>query len=156
VNEHQRTWGLSCAVLVGTRPGGYKQTEGAALSGTAAPASEGEVAAVLAALAGVRRGDAVAAVGAGRLTRACLAAGCGEPLLDEVSAADATARVVVVERAYDVAGALRLLAPGGRLVGVAADRGAAARAAGQAGLELRHVEPLGAGVAWSGVRPLAP
>jgi hypothetical protein len=153
VNEHQRTYGLSCAVLVGTRPGGYKQTEGELLTGTAA---EGETAAVLAALAGVRRGDAVAAVGCGRITRACLAAGCGLPLLDEASAPDAAARVVVVERAVDVRGALRLLAPGGRLVGVAADRSAAARVAASAGLELRHVEPLSAGVAWSAARALAP
>ncbi|MCA1710555.1 MAG: hypothetical protein LC789_02505 [Actinobacteria bacterium] len=64
--------------------------------------------------------------------------------------------MVVVERAYEVAGALRLLAPGGRLVAVAADAGAAARLAAGAGLELRHVEALSVGVAWSALRPLAP
>ena len=120
------------------------------LTGTA---TEGEQAAVLSALAGVRKGDAVAAISCGRVTEACLAAGCGLPLLDVAAAADASARVVVVGKAFDVPGALRLLAPGGRLVSVAADKGAAERVAAGAGLSLRHVERLGAQVAWSAVRP---
>ena len=124
----------------------------AVLTGTA---SEGEQAAVLSALAGVRKGDAVAAIGCGRITEASLAAGCGLPLVDTATAADATAKVVVVGKAFEVAGAIRLLAPGGRLVAVAADPGAAARVAVGAGLELRHVERLGLQVAWSAVRPAA-
>lgn len=131
---------------------GCKQTEVGKLTGTAAP---GEVAAVLSALAGVRRGDAVAALGAGRITKACLSAGAGLPLLD-ADAPAASARVVVVEDAAEIEGALRLLAPGGRLVAVAADRGMAQRAARSLGLELRHVEALGAQVAWSALRPLGP
>jgi hypothetical protein len=119
-------------------------------------ATEGEQAAVLSALAGVREGDPVAAIGCGRITEASLAAGCGRPLVDAAAAADASAKVVVVGKAYDVPGALRLLAPGGRLVAVAADKGAAERVAGGAGLSLRHVERLGAQVAWSAVRPVGP
>lgn len=119
-------------------------------------ASEGEVAAVLSALAGVRKGDAVAAVGAGRITKACLSAGAGQSLLDDGIAPDASARVVVVEKAHDVQTALRLLAPGGRLVAVAANQGMAQRVAASLGLELRHVEALGSGVAWAAVRPLGP
>lgn len=109
---------------------------------------------MLSALAGVRKGDAVAAVGCGRITEASLAAGCGQPLLDP-AAADGSAKVVVVGKAFEVTGAIRLLAPGGRLVAVAADPGAAARVAVGTGLELRHVERLGGQVAWSAVRPAA-
>jgi hypothetical protein len=119
-------------------------------------ATEGEQAAVLSALAGVRKGDPVAAIGCGRITTASLAAGCGLPLVDVVAAADGSAKVVVVGKAYDVPGAIRLLAPGGRLVAIAADRGAAERVARGAGLVLRHVERLGAQVAWSAVRPAGP
>ena len=136
-------------------PGGCKQTEVRDLSGTNGSPSPQEVAAVLSALAGMRKGDAVAAVAAGRVTRACLAAGAGTALLAE-DAADGSARVVVVERASDVQGAVRLLAPGGRLVAVAADAGAAERVAASLGLSLRHVEALGGGVAWSAVRPIEP
>jgi hypothetical protein len=139
--------------MVGTRPRGWSQTKGTNLTGTA---SEGELAAVLSALAGVRRGDRVAVVACGRITEASLAAGCGQPLLDATAAPDASARVVVVGKAFEVTGVLRLLAPGGRLVAVAADRGAATRVASSAGLDLRHVEPLGGQVAWSAVRPAAP
>jgi hypothetical protein len=133
-------------------PGASWQTKEAFLTGTA---TEGEQAAVLSALAGVRKGDAVAAVGCGRITEASLAAGCGQPLVDAAGAPDAAAKVVVVGKAFDVPGALRLLAPGGRLVAIAADRGAAERVAAGAGLSLRHVERLGAQVAWSAVRPVA-
>jgi hypothetical protein len=119
-----------------------------------APApSAAETAAVLSALAGVRRGDRVAAVACDRVTTACLAASSGQPLLD---GAPEAARVVVVGQAADVRRGARLLAPGGRLVAVAADAGAAGRVAAALGLQLRHVEPLGDAVAWSAVRALAP
>lgn len=111
---------------------------------------------MLTALAGVRKGDPVAAIGCGRITEASLAAGCGQQLVDAVAAGDGSAKVVVVGRAFDVPGALRLLAPGGRIVAIAADSGAAARTAVAAALELRHVERLGGQVAWSAVRPAGP
>lgn len=104
--------------------------------------------AVLSALAGVRRGDRVAVVGAGPLlVRALLAASATTALVD------ADARVVVAGAAFDVPLALGRLAPGGRLVAVAADAAAAARVAAASGLELRHVEGVGRRVAWSAVRP---
>jgi hypothetical protein len=109
------------------------------------------LAAVLSALAGVRRGDAVAGVGTGPRTTAALLAASGTHRL-----ATSDARVVVAGAAHDVPGALRLLAPGGRLVAVAADAGAARRVAAGAGLDLRHVEPVGRVVAWSALRPLGP
>jgi len=110
---------------------------------------------VLSALAGMRKGDAVAAVAAGRVTEACLAAGADRPLL-EPDAPDGSARVVVVEDPAAMAEGLRVLAPGGRLVTLAADATAARAAATSYGLVLRHVEPLGEGVAWSAVRPSEP
>lgn len=102
----------------------------------------------------MRKGDLVAAVGCDRITEACLSAGAGLPIIDSVAALDGCAKVVVVGKAFEVVGAIRLLAPGGRFVAIAADAGAAARVAAGAGLELRHVERLGAQVAWSAVRPV--
>jgi hypothetical protein len=125
------------------------------LSGTNGSPSAQEVAAVLSALAGMRKGDPVAAVAAGRITQACLAAGAARELLPD-DAEDASARVVVVEDPTELAAGMRLLAPGGRLVSVAPDAVAAQREATALGLALRHVEALGDGVAWSGVRPLEP
>ena len=110
---------------------------------------------MLSALAGMRKDDAVAAVEAGRVTEACLAAGAGRPLL-EPDAPDGSARVVVVEDPAGMTTGLRLLAPGGRLVALAADATAAQAAAASYGLVLRHVEALGDGVAWSAVRPSEP
>lgn len=106
------------------------------------------VAAVVAALAGVRRGDRVAAAGAGPRTVAALLAMAGSEGLVETGA-----RVVVAGAAHDVPLAVRRLAPGGRLVALAADAAAARRTADAHGLTLRHVEPLGARVAWAGVLP---
>ncbi|HWG94152.1 MAG TPA: hypothetical protein VNU66_08015 [Mycobacteriales bacterium] len=103
---------------------------------------------MLSALAGVRRGDAVAVVGAGERTTAALLAMSGA-----VAPVDRGARVSVAGTAPDVAGAVARLAPGGRLVAVAADAGAARRVAAAHGLELRHVEPVGRLVAWSAVLP---
>lgn len=111
--------------------------------------AEAVLAAVLAALAGARWGDRVAGVGTGPRTTAALLAMCGATAL-----ADGDARVVVAGSASDVPLAVGRLAPGGRLVAVAADAGAAQRVAGAYQLELRHVEPIGRGVAWVGVRPL--
>jgi hypothetical protein len=119
-------------------------------------ATDGEQAAVLTALAGVRKGDPVAAVGCSGVTEGSLAAGCGQGLIDATLAGNASVKVVVVGQAIDVPGALRLVAPGGRFVAVAADPGAAARVAQAAGLVLRHVERLGGQVAWSAVRPAGP
>lgn len=109
------------------------------------------LAAVLSALAGARRDDRVAVVGAGDLVaRALLAASATDALVDN------DARVVVAGAAYDVPTALTQLAPGGRLVAVAADAAAAARVATAGGLELRYVVPVDGRVAWAGVRPALP
>ena len=110
---------------------------------------------MLSALAGMRKGDPVAAPAAGRVTRACLAAGASRELLPD-DAPDGSARVVVVEEPTAIDAALRLLAPGGRLVSLAADAASAQGTAASYGLQLRHVEALGDGVAWSAVRPHEP
>ena len=113
--------------------------------------SDEVLAAVLCSLAGVRTGDRVAEAGAGRLvSRALLAMSQTLELVDEDAA------VVVAGAAYEVPSALVQLVPGGRLVAVAADAAAAQRTATDAGLELRHVERVGARVAWSAVRPADP
>ena len=105
------------------------------------------LAAVLVALAGTRRGDRVAVVGAGPLVaRALLAASETSELVDT------EADVAVAGAAYEVPTALRLLAPGARLVAVAADAAAARRVAASAGLTLSHVTAVGTRVAWSGRR----
>jgi D-arabinose 1-dehydrogenase-like Zn-dependent alcohol dehydrogenase len=109
------------------------------------------VASVLAALAGTRRGQRVAAVGAGPLTTAALLAASGTAAL-----VDGDADVVVAGAPYDVPAAVDLLAPGGRLVALAADAGAARRVATGAGLQLRHVEALPGRVAWSAIKPVGP
>jgi D-arabinose 1-dehydrogenase-like Zn-dependent alcohol dehydrogenase len=102
------------------------------------------LAAVVLALAGARRGDPVATVGTGALTTASLLAASST---DRVVAADA--RVVVAGAAYDVPAAVALLAPGGRLVAVAADAGSAQRLSASHGLLLRHVVPVDGRLAWS-------
>lgn len=105
-----------------------------------------EAVAVLSALAGVRLGDPVAGVGLSPRTERALLAMCGRDALVE-----AEARVAVAEDPAGVADAAARLRPGGRLVAVAADATEARRVAAAGGLELRHVERLGAGVAWSAV-----
>lgn len=107
--------------------------------------------AVLSALAGVRRGDAVAGVGTSARLEAALLAGSGTDALVE-----GDAQVVVAGAAHDVPVALSRLAPGGRLVALAADAAAARRVAAAAGLQFGHVERLGRLVAWSARRPLDP
>jgi hypothetical protein len=106
------------------------------------------LASVLSALAGARTGERVAGVGTGPRTTAALLAMSGTDALVE-----AGARVAVAGAAHDVPAAVARLAPGGRLVAVAADAGAARRVAARHNLELRHVEPVGRVVAWSAVRP---
>lgn len=118
--------------------------------------SEPELAAVLAALAGVRRGDAVAALGVGRITRAALAAASGNDLLDAPTAPAASAAVVVVgERAERLTGR-RLLRPGGRFVCLSEDEPQARLDAQDAGLAVRYLEAVGAQVAWSAHAPIEP
>lgn len=113
--------------------------------------SDPVLAAVLCSLAGARTGDRVAVVGAGPVVaRALLAMTSTTELVEDEAA------VVIAGAAYDVPLAVSKLAPGGRLVAVAADSGAAQRVANATGLELRHIERVGPRVAWSAVRPLAP
>jgi hypothetical protein len=107
------------------------------------------LAAVLCALAGVRRGDRVRTAGVPPLVAAALLSGA-----EAEAFADGPPDVVVAAAAFEVPGALEVLAPGGRLVAVAADPAAAARVSRAAGLVRLHVVPLGTGVAWSAVRPL--
>jgi hypothetical protein len=109
------------------------------------------LAAVLCALAGVRRGNRVAVVGVSPLAAAALLKGA-----EARSFPERDADVVVAGAAYEVPAALGLLAAGGRLVAVAADAGAARRVAASAGLVGLHVLPLAKGVAWSARRPAVP
>ena len=118
--------------------------------------SEAELAAVLTALAGVRRGDAVVALGVGRITLAALAAGCGAPLLDLRIASPRSAAVVVVGLARDQPAGLRLLRPGGRFVCLSDDEAAARIEAREAGVTLRFLEAVGEQVAWSAQAPSEP
>lgn len=113
---------------------------------------DGELGAVLCALAGPRRGDAVAGVDAPPVALRALLAAAGS-----TSPAAHTARLVVTggEEAQARAGAL-LLAPGGRLVSTAPDAAVAAARAASCGLVLRHVEQVGPRVAWSAVSPGPP
>ncbi len=104
-----------------------------------------EIAAVLVALAGLRRGQAFAAEGAGSLVEAALAAAAGR-------GATGAAHVAVAGGADHVAAAAARLVPGGRLVAVATDREAARRAAEAAEAVLLQVVALPHGVAWRAQR----
>ena len=119
--------------------------------GERCPLNDPVLAAVLCSLSGARTGDRVAVVGADpTVTRALLAMTSTSELVEQQAA------VVVAGAAYDVPIAVSRLAPGGRLVAVAADGAAAQRVATAEGLQLRHVERVGGRVAWSAVRPLPP
>lgn len=109
--------------------------------------SQAVLVATVAALAGVRSGDRVAAVGIGRRTARALLAMAQTAVLVE-----ADADVAVAASAADVADAVDRLAPGGRLVAVAADEDQARRAAAARGLQLGHTERVGSLVAWTAVR----
>jgi hypothetical protein len=109
------------------------------------------LAAVLLSLAGARVGHRVACVGAGPVVERALLAMTGTAAL-----VDRDAQVSVAGAAYEVPTAVARLAPGGRLVAVAADAPAAQRVAAAHGLVVRHVERVGPRVAWSAVRPTDP
>ncbi|MCW2600704.1 MAG: hypothetical protein JWM02_2533 [Frankiales bacterium] len=104
--------------------------------------------AVVTSLAGVRNNQVVVVLGRGPLLRRALQAGIGADL-----ASHGPADVVVALSAPDVPVAVTMLKPGGRLVALAADRGAAERTAALYGLLLRHTEAVGSRVAWSGQVP---
>lgn len=113
--------------------------------------SDPVLAAVMCSVAGARTGDRVAVVGASPFVARALLA-----MSDTTELVDSDAAVVIAGAAYEVPAAVTMLAPGGRLVAVAADSAAAQRVATAAGLVLRHVEQVGARVVWSAVRPAAP
>ncbi|MCU1594064.1 MAG: hypothetical protein JWO12_1456 [Frankiales bacterium] len=104
--------------------------------------------AVLAALAGVRVNQRVMVIGHGPIVRRALEAGTGCPLVEQ-----APADVVVALMAPDVPGAVTCLAPGGRIVAIAADNGAVERTTQRHGLVLRHTEMVGGRVVWSASPP---
>jgi hypothetical protein len=104
--------------------------------------------AVVAALAGVRNEQTVVVLGTAPVLCRALEAACGRPL-----ASSGPADVVVALTAPDVPGAVTMLRPGGRLVAVAADPGAVERTASRHGLVLKHTEPVGGRIAWSGSLP---
>lgn len=116
--------------------------------------SEPELAAVLTALAGVRVGDPVVAIGVGRITRAALAAGCGRDLVDPDEAGAAGAAVVVLGDHDALDEGSRLLRPGGRLVCLAADEAQARHDAQRAGVGPPFLDAVGTLVAWSARAPL--
>lgn len=113
---------------------------------------DGEVGAVLCALAGPRRGDRVAAVGAPALAVRALLAASGSDGTWE----DGAGIAVTGSDPADAREAARRLAPGGRLVGLATDPWHAAVLVTDLGLSLRHVSPVAGRVAWSAVAPEPP
>ncbi len=106
------------------------------------------VTAVATALAGCRTGQAVVVIGPGATLRRAIEAATGTPLVTE-----GPADVVVALAAFDVADAVDLLRPGGRVVSVAADPGAVERTVARHGLTLQHTEAVAGRTAWSAQRP---
>ncbi len=106
------------------------------------------VTAVLAALAGVRNGQAVLVLGTATTLRKALEAGTGVALVNQ-----GPADVVVVLTGPDLPDGLLQTRPGGRLVALAADTGAVERTAALHGLRVLHTEPVGGRVAWSSTLP---
>jgi hypothetical protein len=100
--------------------------------------------AVVAALAGVRTNQRVLVLGEAPLLRRALAAAA-----DCAIVSDGPADVVVAVFAPDVPTAVTLVAPGGRVVGVAADAAAAQRTAERYGLALQYTEAVAGRIAWS-------
>ena len=100
--------------------------------------------AVLAALAGVRDHQRVLVLGEAPLLRRALSAAAQADIVLE-----GPADVVVAMFAPDVPEAVEQVAPGGRIVGVAADLAAAKRTAERYGLGLQHTEAVAGRVAWS-------
>ena len=104
--------------------------------------------AVVAAMAGVRHDQVVVVLGPATVLGRVLAAGTGRDL-----AGEGPADVVVALSAPEVPGAVAMLKPGGRLIGLAADQGAVERTAARHGLLLCHSEPVSGRVAWSAQLP---
>ena len=100
--------------------------------------------AVVAALAGVRAGQRVLVMGEAPLLCRALSAAARCDLV-----AAGPADVVVALSAPDVPEAVAQAVPGGRVVGVAADLGAAQRTTERHGLNLQYSEAVGGRVAWS-------
>jgi NADPH:quinone reductase-like Zn-dependent oxidoreductase len=105
------------------------------------------VTAVIVALAGVRMNQSVLVVGPSLTIRKALSAGCGRELVTE-----GPADVVVALTGPDVPDAVLQLAPGGRLVSIAADGGAVERTVARYGLRLQHMEAVAGRTAWSAQR----
>ena len=102
------------------------------------------LAAVIAALAGVRTHQRVLVLGDAPLLRRALSAAASCEIVTE-----GPADVVIAVFAPDVPTAVTMLGPNGRIVGVAADAGAAKRTAERHGLALQYTEAVSGRVAWS-------
>jgi len=116
-----------------------------------------ELTAVVAALAGVRRGQVFTVLGPSRSTTGVDESALLAAALSAAAGGDAClagpVEVAVALRAHDVPSAVARLRPGGRLVAVAADGGGARRTAAAHGLLPAHVASMPGRLAWSAVPP---